>query len=274
MLKQLLKSSEQFLSRFGFMLSLLFLNQINSSWIAFVHPLFFLMEWMTLYFELSVKYMRCMFPISFVFDCCHFSRFWKSKHWRWLHWNQLMNCHSKFNGICSDCIFLTFGNLTLIVDSPPWILIWMPKGHCRIFPHFINVWNLRFGRLFGILHPTKRRRKSLTMPWILDFDVQMVLLFNAWLDWFIWWTWNLWVQVNFMFIKEKYLCHFDQQGLQWNNRLGWPKIWSSFWVQKLLMDLLVKSHCMSGQIKCPKFLWGWPITRCSHGMKLRPLLFS
>ena len=63
MLKQLLKSSEQFLSRFGFMLSLLFLNQINSSWIAFVHPLFFLMEWMTLYLELSVKYMRCMFPV-------------------------------------------------------------------------------------------------------------------------------------------------------------------------------------------------------------------
>lgn len=59
----------------------------------------------------------------------------------------------------------------------------LPKHIQDIFSW--RAWMSRVCRRFGIDHFIKRSRKSWTLPGILDFDVQMVLLFNAWLDWFI-----------------------------------------------------------------------------------------
>ena len=149
---------------------------------------------------------KCMLAILLEIDCCLFSRFERIKALEVIIWKSQSNgnFNVKFQiHLFVSIIFCLFDIFFITVDSPPWILIWMPKGRCRIFHHCINVWQTSFGRQFGICNIIRKKKEFWIMPLILDFDVPVVLRFNAWLHWFIWLTWKLWVQVNCIFVNAK-----------------------------------------------------------------------
>ena len=158
---------------------------------------------------------------------------------------------------------------TLIVASPPWTLIWMPKGHCRIFSSLHQCLKPTIWQAIWNSSPYEEREGNhwLCLGSWTSMSKWCYYSMHDWIDSFgeheiFESRWTLCSKKNIYVISINKDCIGK-------NRLEWPKIWSSFWIQKLLMDLLAKSHCMNGQIICPKFLWDWPITRCTLGNEIQ-----